>query len=184
MNRMGIPTFLTHKTSNVELPAEFHAVDASVDRYITFLSYTVPAGCQVIVGYRPILQMRLYTAGGVLITSGRMLIGLSKPNKALISVWNDIPDLSNWAGLTWLEQLDRNNFEAIRIDSSYDYCLCYEREQIVFQIKNASHAIPEEPHASTKFNLPVNFRRMQDVFRMLAAKEEQKRKARGIDAAD
>lgn len=169
---MWNPTDLTHFTTGHELNATWVAVSSGQTRFNTFVYYEVPMGWLVIVGYKPHLLMKLYDSGGIEATKGRLLIGVLKPNRQLLTAWNEFNDYETYKALSWTQQLNRDYHDNVEVDTGYSHCLCLGGEKLSFQIYDTDIDIPVNAHTATRIKMQVQFAEAADVMRASAKSRE------------
>jgi len=172
-------------TSGQVLNAVWTAVTNGLDRWETFLSYQVPTGMTARLVFRTPMRFKLYNAGGT--EQGRavqMMLGLQKVGKSFVNEICPIP-YSVWYDIAWADQLNSNNRDSLIVDlGSCVEVIFWEKEQVVFQVKNSTIDIPENPHSSTLIAYPIQVITNAELARALRRIEMAKMKAQGIDSAD
>lgn len=151
------PTYLTEYTTQHEFNATWTAVTAAdcASRYITFLHYVVQSGTFLKVRFKPFLLLKLYNAGGVEATKGNLYLAVRKPARELVIPICYIFDYSNYVGISWVDQMNRDFKQATIFDTGYEEIILLENEHLEFQVKGCDIDIPGTAHVDTHVKMEV-----------------------------
>jgi len=150
---MWIPENFNEKTADMPINSSWQLTVAG--RYTNFIQWTVPQDTVVLLGRYNRLLMRLYTAGGVLLSErAPLMVRFKKPTDRLWKEVCQIANLGTWIDLTWLEQMSNKNKDVCVYDLGHPFLLAYSGEMIGIAVNLPSEVLPASPHASSKFKHP------------------------------
>jgi len=172
-------------TSGQTLNAIHTAVANGLDRWETFLSYTIPVGMRAKLVFATPMRFKQYATGGE--EQGRatrLMLGLQKAGKHFVNEICEIP-YSKFYDIAWKDQMSNDNRDSLVVDlGGYTEAGFYEQEQIVFQVKNSAISIPSTPHTSTLIAYPIQVITVAELARQWEEIKKAEMRRRGIDAAD
>lgn len=149
-----IPESFCEKTSDKPISSYWNATTAALAS--VFIEWVVPADTVVLLGRYNKLMMRLYDVGGTLLTerSAHLVLVFKKPTGDRWKEVSQIGSLGTWLDLTWLQQMNAKNKQALIYDLTYPFLLAYEGEELGISITLPTETLPKPPHTDSKIIHP------------------------------
>lgn len=150
-------TKLTHYTADKTLNAVWSEVAAAEDRWITFLSFSIPVGMTAKIDEKPVMRFKVYKADGTeQFVTADMMLAMQKVGKAMVTEICPLGYYGRWYHNSWLEQINVELREHLEIDTGYFYTILFAGETLLFQVKNSGVILPSTPHASTLLEFDID----------------------------